>query len=74
MPKRSDLAAGLINSHDRLTVELIQPADTPPIVAINWPAAATIATPASYPAVAAAITRLIAESATALARWKAHGR
>jgi hypothetical protein len=37
---------------------------------VNWPAAATIATPADYPAIAAAITRIIAESATALARWK----
>jgi hypothetical protein len=71
MHQRTDLSAGLINGHDRLTVELIQPTDTPPIVAINWPAAATIATPANYAAVAAAITRLIAESATALAGLKA---
>jgi hypothetical protein len=71
---RTDLASGAVNGHDRIVVQLIQPTDTPPIVAINWPAAATIATPANFPAVAATITKIIAESATALARWKAHGR
>jgi hypothetical protein len=71
MHQRTDLAAGPINGSDRLLIELIQPPDAPPMVAINWPAAATIATPANYPAVAAAITKIIAESATALARTKA---
>jgi hypothetical protein len=74
MNQRTDLAAGLINGHDRLLVELIEPPDTPASIAVTWPAKPTVATPANYPAVAAAITRLIAESATALARWKAHGR
>jgi hypothetical protein len=73
MHHRADLASGMVN-HDRLLVELIEPADSPAFIAITWPSAATIVTPASYPAVAAAITRIIAESATALARWKAHGR
>ena len=74
MNQRTDLAAGTINGSDRLLVELIEPVGQPPIVAITWPAKTTVTTPANYPAVAAAITRLIAESATALARWKAHGR
>ena len=74
MHQRTDLAGGLGNGHDRLPVELIQPTDTPPIVAITWPAKTTMCTPANYPAVAAAITRIIAESATALARIKAHGK
>jgi len=74
MHQRTDLAAGPINGSDRLLIELIQPPDAPAMVAINWPAAATIATPANYPAVAAAITKIIAESATALARIKAHGK
>jgi hypothetical protein len=64
------LAGGQIN-HDRLLVELIQPTDAPAFIAVSWPGAATVVTPASYPATAAAITRIIAESATALARWKA---
>ena len=74
MHQRTDLASGPINGSDRLLVELIQPTDTPAFIAVTWPAKPTVATPANYPAVAAAITRLIAESATALARSKAHGR
>jgi hypothetical protein len=72
MHQRTDLASGMVN-HDRLLIELIEPPDTQPIVAISWPSAATIATPANYPATAAAVARLFAESATALARWKAYG-
>jgi hypothetical protein len=74
MHQRTDLTNGLINGHDRLHIELIEPLDMPALIAVTWPAKPTVATPANYPAVAAAITRLIAESATALARWKAHGR
>ena len=46
----------------------------PPLRAVTWPAKPSVGTPANYPAVAAAITKIIAESATALARWKAHGQ
>jgi hypothetical protein len=70
---RTELSAGALNGSDRLLVELIEPTGKPPVVAITWPSAATVATTASYPVVAAAITRIIAESATALARWKAGG-
>ena len=73
MSHRIDLARGMVN-HDQLVVELIEPADSPPFIAVNWPSQASIATPASYPAVAATITRIIAESATRLAQWKAHGK
>ena len=71
MTDSTDLARGIINGHDRVLIELIQPTDTPPIVVVTWPAMPSLCTPASYPAAAASITRLIAESATALARWKA---
>jgi hypothetical protein len=50
---------------------VVEPPDAPPFVAISWQVKATVASTASYPAVAAAITRIIAESATALAQWKA---
>ena len=76
MTEITPLASAQIN-HDHLKVELVElvePDTMPAMVRIVWPQAPTIATPANYPAVAAAITRLIAESATALARWKAHGR
>jgi hypothetical protein len=71
MHQRTDLSAGSIDGSDRILIKLIEPPDTPPIVVVTWPAKPTVATPANYPAVAVAITRLIAESATALARWKA---
>jgi hypothetical protein len=73
MTETTPLASSKIN-HDHLKVELVEPDSMPAIVRIVWPAKPTVATPANYPAVAAAITQLIAESATALARWKAHGR
>jgi hypothetical protein len=73
MSKRTDLSAGNING-GRLLVELIEPANRPPFVAVTWPGASTVVTPADYPQTAATITRLISESAIALARWKVHGR
>ena len=64
------LASGQFN-HDHLSVELVEPPDMPAVVRIAWPAKPTECTPANYPAIAATITKIIAESATALARWKA---
>jgi hypothetical protein len=68
--KRIDLSAGAINASDRLIVELIEPSDSPPIVAISWPSAATITTPANYDQVAATAVRILASASTALAGIK----
>jgi hypothetical protein len=73
MPKRTDLSAGNLNGSDRLVVELIEPTGTPPFVAINWPTAATITTPASYDQVAANTMRLLSAAVVELAalrRWR----
>jgi hypothetical protein len=83
----TQLANGQIHMSDHITVELIAPdgwpnnrtdpdavAEEAPRIRVVWPPHTTVCTPASYPAVAATITRLISESAIALARWKAHGR
>jgi hypothetical protein len=51
MHQRTDLASGLVNGHDRLLVEIIQPTDTPAFIAVNWAAKRTVATPEGYPAV-----------------------
>jgi hypothetical protein len=68
------LANGAITNHDQITVTLIEPTDgTPPLVRVHWPLRLTTAAATHYPAVAAAIVRIIAESATALARHKAGG-
>jgi hypothetical protein len=71
MTKRIDLAAGDLNGSDRLTVELTQPADTPPTVAIVWPQAPTMSTPANYDQIAATAMRLLAAASTAIAQLKA---
>lgn len=73
MPKRTDLSAGNLNVSDRLTVELIEPADRPPIVAITWPTKPTVCTPATYDAVAAVAMRLLSAAVVELAalrRWR----
>jgi hypothetical protein len=70
MTKTTQLASGQITNHDEISVILIEPSDgTPPLVRVQWPPRTTT-TAANYPAVAATITRIIAESATALAQWK----
>jgi hypothetical protein len=66
------LASGTITNHDEITVILIEPDDgTAPLVRVHWPLRPTTAAATHYPAVAAVIVRTIAESATALARYKA---
>jgi len=68
------LATGQITNHDEITIALVEPADgTPALVRVHWPLGPTTAAATHYPAVAAAIVRIIAESATALARHKAGG-
>jgi hypothetical protein len=68
------LATGQITNHDEITIALVEPADgTPALVRVHWPLRPTTAAATHYPAVAAAIVRIIAESATALARHKAGG-
>ena len=68
------LATGQITNHDEITIALVEPADgTPVLVRVHWPLRPTTAAATHYPAVAAAIVRIIAESATALARHKAGG-
>ena len=73
MPDITDLARGAVNGADGLSVQLIQPDGLPAVVRINWPRRATTAAAAHYPAVAAAIVKIIADSAMALARHKAGG-
>ena len=65
------LTRGAITNHDEITVILIEPTDgTPALVRVQWPPRITTAAAAHYPAVAAAIVRIIAESATELAGIK----
>ena len=75
MSKRTELASDHINNHEEITVILIEPSDgTPALVRVHWPLRPTTAAATHYPVMAAAIVRIIAESATALARHKAGGQ
>jgi hypothetical protein len=67
MHQRTDLAAGALNGSDLLSIELIEPPDSPPIVAINWPAKATVCTPRNYDQAAAAAMRILAAATVELA-------
>jgi hypothetical protein len=67
MHKRTDLSAGNLNGSDRLSIELIEPTDSPPIIAINWPPKATMSTPAQLDAVVATAMRLLANAVVELA-------
>jgi hypothetical protein len=74
MHQNTPLASGNITNHNEITVILIEPTDgTPALVRVHWPLRPTTAAATHYPAVAATIVRIIAESATALARHKAGG-
>jgi hypothetical protein len=75
MPSQTTtLFTGRITNHDEITVILIEPTDgtPPPHIRVHWPLRPTSAAATHYSAVAA-IVRIIAESATALARHKAGG-
>jgi hypothetical protein len=50
----TQLASGLINGDDRLTVELVEPPDLPAAILLRWPTKPSITTPDAYSNVAAA--------------------
>jgi hypothetical protein len=71
----TSLASGAINqSGDTIEIVLVQPADSPSVIMIRWPNAATITTPVRYNDVASTTMRLLATASTTLARIKASKR
>jgi hypothetical protein len=68
MHQRTDLSVGNINDTDRLIIELIEPLDAPPIVAINWPSKPTVCTPGDYDQTAATAMRVLANATVRLAQ------
>ena len=67
MSKVTELATGQINGSDRLLIELIEPTGGKPFIAVNWPTAATVCTPAQLDAVVAVAMRIFANSVVTLA-------
>lgn len=67
MHQTTQLASGLINGHDRLTVELVEPPDLPAVVLLRWPQKPSITTPDAYSNVPAAAMQILAAGVTELA-------
>jgi hypothetical protein len=70
----SPLASSQINHSDQLSIELIEPADLPPMVRITWPLQASLIDPKAFPDVAAAIAQLFARAHIVLAAIRAERR
>jgi hypothetical protein len=66
MHQTTQLASGLINGHDRLTVELVEPPDLPAAVLLRWPQKPSITAPDAYSNVAAAAMQILAAAVTEL--------
>jgi hypothetical protein len=66
----TQLASGQITNTDELVVELVEQLNLPPLIAIKWPAKATVCTPAQLDAVVATTMRLLANSVVELAAIK----
>ena len=68
------LASGrLTTSGDRLTIELIQPNETPATVVFKWPAAPSLATPREVDRVVAAAMSVLAQARVRLSQIRAQG-
>jgi hypothetical protein len=71
MHQNTQLASGLINGHDRLTIELVQPPDMPAAILLRWPTKPSITTPDAYANVAAAAMQDLAAAVVELAAIRA---
>jgi hypothetical protein len=71
MHQNTQLASGLINGHDRLTIELVQPPDMPAAILLRWPTKPSITTPGAYANVAAAAMQDLAAAVVELAAIRA---
>ena len=67
MNQTTQLASGLINGHDRLTVELVEPPDLPAVVLLRWPQKPSITTPDAYSSVATACMQILSATVIELA-------
>ena len=65
------LASGQINS-DMISVEFVEPIDSPPFVIVKWPQAPSVADPRKFSAVASAVARIMAAATVRLTQIRAH--
>jgi hypothetical protein len=64
---RTELSAGNLNGSARLVVELIEPAELPPVIRIKWPERPTVIPPAQFDAAVAAAMRILSNAVVELA-------
>jgi len=63
MSKSTILASARITAADDIiTIQLVEPADTPPAIFIRWPRDATVTTPDRLPAAANKVMAVLAEA------------
>ena len=65
------LASGPITPADRLSVDLVNPADAPPVILIRWPGAPSVTDQRRLAEMARAVTAILAEAVARLAALKA---
>jgi hypothetical protein len=70
MSKITILAEGPITSTDQLVVVLVETEETPPVVLLHWPMAASVANPARFPAVALAVIAVMDKAMIRLAELR----
>jgi hypothetical protein len=73
MHQTTQLASALINGHDRLTIELVEPPDLPAAILIRWPGKPSVTDAARFTAVVAATIRVLGEARIELAARRAAG-
>jgi hypothetical protein len=71
MSDATQLARGFITAADELSIQLIEPADSPSVIMIVWPTKATPVRPDAYADCAAKIMRIVARGSIELAAIKA---
>ena len=70
----TQLASGLINGQDRLTIELVEPTDLPSAILLRWPQKPSITTPDAYSNVAAACMQVLSAAVVELAALRVRKR
>lgn len=75
MPNQTtQLSSGLINGHDRLTVDLVQSPDMPAAILLRWPQKPSITTPDAYSNVAAVCMQVLSAAVIELAAIRTRRR
>jgi hypothetical protein len=67
MSKTTMLASGAITAGDEISIELIEPTDTPAVIFVRWPLAPSVTDPGRFPATCNAILAILAAASVRLA-------